>query len=538
LQLMPSGITASTSGSEPEQILISHVLIKSPVAGAPRTSANLLLEDQVLKLVSSETIPVSPGSTKIDAGGSFLLGELVPGEKPTFVILDGNPQENFDVILDTASHLLLAVKRGEIALNVFGSKTVEENAPEAKTSNWLAYSPPPVSMSMTYSPESKWNQWRTPWTNGAFIAAVLLDRQNWFSQDGASRRQWGDLSEEFDGGEVRAFRFGSIGTINFEQPWVYTIFAATNSFDKGYGNNDDIDSLSFLDYRIDIPSFKRTIVSIGKQKEPISMERLMSALNLPGSERTALSDTFLTSRNFGIVTNGSIFKDRVAWGFGIFNDWYEENLDFEDASTQYTARFTWLPWQSEDESNLFHVGVAVRYDDAKELLSYGSEPEFNKGPKMIQTDPFPAEYSLTTNLEFSWRKGPWWIHSEFNFVDISSPEFGDPAFTGWFVQGSYVVTGEMRDYKMPGGYFQGIKVANPTTTGGLGALELTARFTSTDLRDGLIDGGEMDIATAGFNWFLRSDLTFSFYYRHVWSDNFGEVGESDGFMFRLIFLIE
>ena len=72
----------------------------------------------------------------------------------------------------------------------------------------------------------------------------------------------------------------------------------------------------------------------------------------------------------------------------------------------------------------------------------------------------------------------------------------------------------------------------------MGALELTARYSSTDVRDGLIDGGEMKIGTVGFNWFLRSDLVFNLYYRHIWSDNFGDKGQSDGLLTRLIIMIE
>ena len=50
----------------------------------------------------------------------------------------------------------------------------------------------------------------------------------------------GDL-EDFNGGEIRGFRIGVVGTINFEVPWTYTLFAASNAFDKGFDSKDTDD---------------------------------------------------------------------------------------------------------------------------------------------------------------------------------------------------------------------------------------------------------------------------------------------------------
>ena len=55
---------------------------------------------------------------------------------------------------------------------------------------------------------------------------LMLDRQFWLSQDDDSEAQVGDLSE-FEGGEIRALRFGLVGTLNFKRPWVYTDVSPT-----------------------------------------------------------------------------------------------------------------------------------------------------------------------------------------------------------------------------------------------------------------------------------------------------------------------
>ena len=63
----------------------------------------------------------------------------------------------------------------------------------------------------------------------------------------------------------------------------------THAFDKGFDVDTD-DEFSFADYRLDIPLPSDLTLSVGKQKEPISMERLMGLAYLPMQERAAFLD--------------------------------------------------------------------------------------------------------------------------------------------------------------------------------------------------------------------------------------------------------
>jgi len=141
---------------------------------------------------------------------------------------------------------------------------------------------------LNYQDTTKWNNFETKYIDGIFISALVMDRMTWLSQDEGSENQFADLSF-FDGSEIRAFRFGFIGTLNFENPWVYTIFAATHAFDKGFEIQDK-DSLTIYDLRLDIPFFKSSSMSIGKQKEPISLSRLTGGTILTNQERAGPND--------------------------------------------------------------------------------------------------------------------------------------------------------------------------------------------------------------------------------------------------------
>jgi hypothetical protein len=160
---------------------------------------------------------------------------MVTGTTPKFIILDRNPAENFDVLMDTDSHIVFAVNDGELVRNnLFEDFEAITESDEKARRGWLAYTPPPMALPSNYGDASKWNQWATKNTTGIFLGALVLDRMHWPSQDDASEQQVGDLSD-FEGGDIRGLRFGVVGTLNyFKRPWVYTIFGATHAFDKGF----------------------------------------------------------------------------------------------------------------------------------------------------------------------------------------------------------------------------------------------------------------------------------------------------------------
>jgi len=472
----------------------------------------------------------------VDGREGYVLGNLAVGETPNFIILNQDPIENFEVVLDTSFFTVFAVHNGVLVANNLFEADEKEEEGAATLSGWQAYSPPPMALPLSYMDTTKWNRWESKYVSGIFLAGLVLDRLNWISQDDASDSQVGDL-DIFDGGEIRGFRFGVVGTLNFEKPWVYTIFAATNAFDKGFEIRET-DSVSFFDYRFDVPLFKNANLSIGNQKEPISMERAMSMIQLPMQERTSVSDAFLPSRNFGMVVSGGSSNQRMTWAGGVFNPWVNSGGSIGDNPTQLIGRVTWLPFMSGDESNLLHVGIGMRHSSAKKGIQYFSEPEFNKSPTFVDTGPIDANDSMQINLEASWRKGPIWLSAEYTDTAVDSPTYGDLNFDGYYVAGSWILTGEMRSYNKKSGILGPIPVAKSVYQGGKGAWELDARWSSIDLSDGLVDGGEMDIMSLGVNWWLSPIFNINMNYRFITLDRGGVEGDSNGFMTRVTLLLE
>jgi phosphate-selective porin OprO/OprP len=365
----------------------------------------------------------------------------------------------------------------------------------------------------------------------------------WTSQDATSMDQVGGELDFYDGGEIRGLRFGLLGTINFEKPWIYTLFGATNAFDKGF-ETEDQDNVTLFDWRLDIPFFRNSVMSIGKQKEAISGERIQSMMFNHMQERSAVADAMMPSRNVGIVWSGFSPEKYSSWAFGVFNNWIDADQDFDESTTQTMGRLTWAPLHTEDDSGLIHLGIGYRYSDAKEGFRFRTEPEFNQSPVFVDTGfgyvngVLPAEKFETWNAELSWRRGPLWLASEYTRSDVESPEYGNPSFDGYWVGLSWILTGEMRAYNKKSGVFGGVPVAKSVYQNGKGAWEVTARWSTIDLDDGLIHGGQMDIASAGLTWWLNPIFGISFNYRYIWNTLDGIEGESSGINSRLMLILQ
>lgn len=117
----------------------------------------------------------------------------------------------------------------------------------------------------------------------------------------------------------------------------------------------------------------------------------------------------------------------------------------------------------------------------------------------------------------------------FNFdVTRRASSLPNPSFDGWYLQGSWVLTGESKPYNPSTGSYGLPKPDAPLSFehGGIGAWELAARYSVLDLNDnagfagaaapaGGVRGGEQKIWTAGINWYPNAAIRFVLDYQHT-----------------------
>jgi len=524
-------------GAETQDLVIRNVYIINPSSSAPSELANLRIRDGVLDIVSKDQIDDDGDSMVLDANNGFLLGNLIPDSVPKFMILNEDPVADLGVLLDTEPHVVFAIDDGNVVVNKLLEDIPAPPEPDAEEHKWLAYHPPLFALPGSIEADH-WNTWQSKWVNGVFISALAIDRQS-IDQDAASIAQFGDLESERENGTIRGWRFGAAGTINFDRPWAYSVAGAWKAFDRGFDTTKaDTEAFSIVEYLVDIPVGERMTLRVGSQKEPINMDRSMTMIQLASHERYAGADAMLPSRNFGASLNGSTEDQRVSWSAGVFNNWLNGGESLGEAATQTIGRVTWLPYLSKNETELIHLGFGVRYTNAKQGLAYGSGPEMGNMPRFVDTGPIDANSSTLYNLEVGWRRGPLWLMTEYTDNHINAPNVGNPDFTAYHFSGTYSLSGEMRPYKKNRGVFSGLPIAQSVYQGGRGGTELAVRYSSIDLTDGLIEGGEMDVATLQFSWWLTSTMGLSLNYKRTWTDRFDLHGEMDALVVRVVLILQ
>jgi phosphate-selective porin OprO/OprP len=393
-----------------------------------------------------------------------------------------------------------------------------------------------MALPLSYEDKTKWNRWETKPFSGIFVAAAAIDRQIWLGQNKNNEQQVGDLAD-YEGGEIRAFRIGMAGTINFKKPWIYTLIVVTHAFDKGYDSKNS-DQFTLFDYRLDIPLWKTMSMSVGKQKEPISMQRILLGTQMQMQERSTIVDAVYPVRNIGVALNGTGLNQRISWALGVFNDWFEDSQSFNNSSNQVVGRLTGLAFVNDEESNLLHLGLGIRYDDGKEIIRYQATPEFNQSPVFIDTDTINARNTTTIDLEVAWRNGPFWLSAEYLWNHVGATDPVNPVFNGYYISGAWILTKEMRKYNKRQGTIGPVPVSRSVYQGGPGAWEITARYSSSSFTNGLVQGGEMDIISLGLNWWLTSTFGINLNYRHILLDRYDALGRASGLMGRVVLVLE
>jgi len=517
-----------------QKIMIRNVTVIDQTGKTEDVVISMVIDQKKLELVSQDKIAMTEADIAFDANGGFILGKLEVGSPAAFIILDQDPRINDDVLLDTKLFAVFAVSKGDVVLNKLIRIDVDA---QEQISTWQSYAPPAVALPLSYQNKRKWNVFRTKPITGVFGGAILMENTRWLSQDNINEEQVGDLSQ-FEGGSIRGFRVGLGGTFNFKKPWTYVFTMGTRAFERGF-EQSNLNEFVLYDYRVDIPIGSATL-SLGKTKETISISRLSAMIYEPAQqERASVADGLLPARNIGIVINNSFLKERMTWAAGVFNNWYEVDRSFSDNPTVFTGRITGLPFLSEDESNLLHLGIAGRYSNAAGGIRYKAKTEIFSGPVSVDTDLIDdAESTFHYGLEMAWRKGPFILMGEYLQSNVRSSTFNDPSFEGYYIVASYVFTGEMRQYNKRSGTFKRIKVANGINSGGWGELEVYSRWSSIDLSDENIDGGAMNTFSMGINWYPISAIQVNINYRYSTLDRYGQNGSNHGLVTRLVFILE
>ncbi len=268
-------------------------------------------------------------------------------------------------------------------------------------------------------------------------------------------------------------------------------------------------------------------VKFGHYKEPLGLEALTSSKYLAFLE-PSLNSAFTPGRNSGIGFEGK--SDKVTWGFGAYYDANDFGISTHEDNFNLTGRVVFRPLFENKGKNIFHIGLAATQKDRASSIRFRARPEAHYTNRFVDTRSFAADDALIFGLELAGVHDNFWWAAEYNQADVSRPAGGDPTFDAGYVQLGYIFGDNYRRYKTSSGTFDRQKPdSNWGMDGGKGAWEIGLRYSTIDLTDAGINGGEEDNITFGANWYLNPATRLMLNY--VMADVEDE-GDADFFLVR------
>lgn len=296
--------------------------------------------------------------------------------------------------------------------------------------------------------------------------------------------------------------------------------------------------------------FANAKIRVGAFPPPTSFEDAASNASSLFSERPAVAELVRGlaggdgRTGIGLYTNGERWTAAaVVTGNLIGTQTYDEQ-------TGFVGRVTYVPYKRPD--SLIHLGLNANLVLTPAATGPGlpggsptpvrlrERPELRVDPvRLVDTGNIDAEGVTSYGAEFGFQRKNLYLQAEYFDISVErrASLLPDPDFSGWYVQGSWVITGEARRYNAAGG-FDGPRAAKPFSLrdGQWGAWELGVRYSVLDLNYrendlpalGSIRGGEQEIFSIGLNWYLNNGVTVTASYRDISVDRTSPGGTAFG----------
>jgi phosphate-selective porin OprO/OprP len=177
----------------------------------------------------------------------------------------------------------------------------------------------------------------------------------------------------------------------------------------------------------------------------------------------------------------------------------------------------------------------------RHAIRFRDRPEIRvDSVRLIDTGSIDADHASVLGVEFGANWKSFYLQAEHFWFDVerrgSAAALPDPDFTGYYLQGSWLMTGESRRYNAVTGSFQNPRPMVPfSSAGGFGAWELAARYSNMNLNfqeglegvaaiPGAVRGGEQNVLTLGVNWYLNPNFKVMMNYLLIDVDRLNPAG--------------
>ncbi len=305
-----------------------------------------------------------------------------------------------------------------------------------------------------------------------------------------------DLKDLGSGSELRTLRLGSRGTL--AKNWDYKMEAdfVTGSSQK----------IRVTEGYVAYTGMQNAMIQMGNIFEMYGLEEYSSSVDTTFMERSVAVDAFVPDYNQGVAYMR--WGDAYSFSAGLYGDSTNNAASAVNESAGTSARLVFAPLHDAGDVIVFRYECYWR-DVTSDTWRVSARPNSHVTPtRLVDTGNISdVSTAIAVALEASMTKGAFSVQAEYN-QQMLNRNHGkkDADFKGWYIYGSYVLTGESRVWDMPSATY-----SRPSPKNAGGAWEVALRFDQLDLDDtgAAISGGEMQTTTLGLNWYPVNNVRFS-----------------------------
>jgi phosphate-selective porin OprO/OprP len=300
----------------------------------------------------------------------------------------------------------------------------------------------------------------------------------------------------------------------------YIGFEGTLPGNFGYRVEADLanSSVDLTDVYLTYKASKELTLTAGQHKPFWGLDEMTSDLFTPFMERAAFNSAFGFERRVGV--SGTYAGKSLIAQLGLFADNAADLNADRNNSYSLDGRLVFSP---NVAGGVVHVGASAHFrdfNDAANTARYRARPFVHTTDvRLVDTGLFSATGERSFGAELAYVKGPFHATLEGHRMTTLRPGgLPDPTFWGGYAEiGILVTPGDTTAYR--GGAFDRIRPKNPVSAGGIGAIQLNARYDRIDLTDGTIIGGTQQAAGLSAIWIPTDYIRFLVNYGHLWINN-------------------
>ncbi|MGH6694141.1 OprO/OprP family phosphate-selective porin [Sphingopyxis sp.] len=257
-------------------------------------------------------------------------------------------------------------------------------------------------------------------------------------------------------------------------------------------------------------------VTAGQIKPFTGLDDMTSDLFTSTMERAAFVSAFGFERRVGLSAQ---YKGKaLLLQGGVFGD---NAVDLSDSnhSMSFDGRVVFMPKLGNTQLHLAASGHFRDPNDPAATGRYRARPFVHTTDvRLVDTGLIDVSKERGLGLEGAVLSGPFHAAGEAYWHTVKRTGASDPTFFGGYAEVGMVLTkGDARGYK--DGAFDRLKPSKPITAGGIGAIEVNARYDHLDLNDAGIVGGQQKTALIGLVWSPIDYIRITANYGKLWIDD-------------------